>query len=80
MKFVYPDGDDYVWSLIQNARLRMPDDFEYYDNPPPDENSFFVRIKDAEGVILGWTKLTKEIMRRCKKLRFAPSVRINTPV
>jgi phosphoglycerate dehydrogenase-like enzyme len=70
MKVVFPDGNDYVGSLIESEQLTKPEGFVFFSDVPADQEELHERIKEAEAVLFGWTKLKKETLAGCRKLRF----------
>jgi len=70
MKVVYPDGTEYDRSVIEAEQFEQPEDFVFYNDAPVDQEELYRRIREAEAVLLGWTRLSNQVMERCDKLRF----------
>ena len=70
MKVIYADGNPYGLSIIETEKFEQPEDFMTYNNAPADQEELYERIKQAEAIMLGCTKLTNKTMARCEQLRF----------
>jgi D-3-phosphoglycerate dehydrogenase len=68
MKTVYPDGVEYDRSIIESGQFEVPEDFTFF-NGPVDQEELYRRIKGAQAVLLGCTKIDSDTLERCTELR-----------
>ena len=68
MKTVYPDGVEYDRIIIYSGEFEIPEEFIFF-NGPVDQEELFRRIKDAEAIFLGCTKIERQTLELCSKLR-----------
>ncbi|MFM1653631.1 2-hydroxyacid dehydrogenase [Brevibacillus sp. B_LB10_24] len=71
MLIVYPDADPQIKSLITDelvSRLNAVAEFRVYEGRPKDDAEFLSRVKEADGVLLGWY-LPNQIMSACTNLK-----------
>ena len=68
MKTVYPDGVEYYGLIIDSGEFEIPDDFTF-NNGPVDQEKLYERIRDAQAVLLGCTKIDTDTLERCARLK-----------
>ncbi|MBT4091743.1 MAG: glycerate dehydrogenase [Deltaproteobacteria bacterium] len=68
MKTVYPDGVEYDRLIIESELFEVPDDFTFFVGPV-DQDEFHRRVKDAQAVLLGCTKIDPGMLTRCPELK-----------
>lgn len=70
-KIVFPDASPNMRKLVTEnviQRIEKFAKFEMYAGRPESEDELFNRVKDADGVLLGWD-MPKSVMKKCEKLK-----------
>ncbi len=70
MRIVFPDGAGCVQNPADLEPLRRLGQVEFYDGPPPNKTELIERLRPAEAVILDYSMMDAEVLRRCERLRF----------
>lgn len=69
MRVVYPDGSPYMRSLLDPGQLAALPDFLMYDDAPATLDDLVARLKDAWGMVLGWTRINERVLAACPSLK-----------
>ncbi|MDQ6599093.1 3-phosphoglycerate dehydrogenase [Bacillus salipaludis] len=71
MLIVYPDADPQFLDILTDDLLRplkQIADIQIYEGRPKTQDEFINRVKDADGILLGWS-IPNEVIMNCPKLK-----------
>lgn len=71
MLIVYPDADPQLKELLTNellSPLRQIAEFRIYEGKPTSHEEYVNRVKDADGLLLGWS-IPNEVLQECPNLK-----------
>ncbi|MCS0787587.1 NAD(P)-binding domain-containing protein [Cytobacillus firmus] len=71
MIIVYPDADPQLKNILDDklvSSLRQMADFRIYEGKPETREEYVNRVKDADGILLGWS-IPNEVIAECPNLK-----------
>lgn len=71
MIIVYPDADPQLKNILDDklvSSLRQMAEFRIYEGKPESSEEYIKRVKDADGILLGWS-IPNEVIAECPNLK-----------
>lgn len=80
MIIVYPDADPQLKNILDDklvSSLRQMAEFRIYEGKPKTREEYVNRVKDADGILLGWS-IPNEVIAECPNLKIISFTGIGT--